>query len=334
MDMSIVAIIGGGSWGTALSLILGRKGHGVRLWVFEEELVELINRERRNPLYLPEFELPSNVQATKSLRDSLRDAQIVLTAVPSHHCRSVYEAMRPFLSADMVFVSGTKGIENETSLRMSEVIEAVVGTSFQPRVAVISGPSFAREVAQGHPTAIVVGSRDSEVARCIQEEFSGPSLRLYSNSDVVGVDLGGAVTTTVAIAAGVCSGLGFGANSMAALITRGLAEMTRLAVACGGQGETMAGLAGMGDLVLTCTGELSRNRWVGVQLGRGQKLEDVVGGMRMVAEGILTTRATLALARKHHVSMPITEQMNQVLYHGKNPRDAMRELMERPLTRE
>jgi glycerol-3-phosphate dehydrogenase (NAD(P)+) len=332
--MKTIAIIGGGSWGTALSLILGKKGHRVRLWVFEEELVELINRERRNPLYLPEFELPANVEATKLLQDSLRDAQIVLTVVPSHHCRSVYEAMRPFLKADMVFVSATKGIENETLLRMSEVIEAVVGTSFQPRVAVISGPSFAREVARGDPTAIVVSSRDSEVVRWVQEELSLPSLRLYSNSDVVGVELGGAVKNVIAIAAGVCKGLGFGANSMAALITRGLAEMTRLAVACGGQRETMAGLSGMGDLVLTCTGELSRNRSVGVQLGRGQKLEDVIGGMRMVAEGILTTPASLALARKHRVEMPITQQMDQVLHHGKSPRDAIRELMERPLTSE
>jgi glycerol-3-phosphate dehydrogenase (NAD(P)+) len=332
--MKTIAIIGGGSWGTALSLILGKKGHRVRLWVFEEELVELINRERRNPLYLPEFELPPNVEATKLLQDSLRGAQIVLTVVPSHHCRSVYEAMRPFLKADMVFVSATKGIENETLLRMSEVIEAVVGTSFQPRVAVISGPSFAREVARGDPTAIVVSSRDSEVVRWVQEELSLPSLRLYSNSDVVGVELGGAVKNVIAIAAGVCKGLGFGANSMAALITRGLAEMTRLAVACGGQRETMAGLSGMGDLVLTCTGELSRNRSVGVQLGRGQKLEDVIGGMRMVAEGILTTPATLALAGKHRVEMPITQQMDQVLHHGKSPRDAIRELMERPLTSE
>jgi glycerol-3-phosphate dehydrogenase (NAD(P)+) len=332
--MKTIAIIGGGSWGTALSLILGKKGHRVRLWVFEEELVELINRERRNPLYLPEFELPPNVEATKLLQDSLRDAQIVLTVVPSHHCRSVYEAMRPFLKADMVFVSATKGIENETLLRMSEVIEAVVGTSFQPRVAVISGPSFAREVARGDPTAIVVSSRESEVVRWVQEELSLPSLRLYSNSDVIGVELGGAVKNVIAIAAGVCRGLGFGANSMAALITRGLAEMTRLTVACGGQRETMAGLAGMGDLVLTCTGELSRNRSVGVQLGKGQKLEDVIGGMRMVAEGILTTPATLALARKHRVEMPITQQMDQVLHHGKSPRDAIRELMERPLTSE
>jgi len=329
--MRQIAIIGGGSWGTALSLALGRKGHPIRLWVFEKELVSSINRERRNALYLSEFELPECVSASDSLAVVLSGADIVLTVVPSHHCRAVYESMLPLLHPEMVLVSATKGIENESLMRMSEVIRAVTAPVFRARVAVISGPSFAKEVAKGDPTAIVVASEDLGVAQMIQQEFSSPSLRLYTNTDVAGVELGGAVKNVIAIAAGVCAGLGFGFNSLAALVTRGLSEMTRLAVACGGKRDTLGGLAGMGDLLLTCTGELSRNRSVGVQLGQGRKLAEVVGSTRMVAEGVLTTTATLCLARKHDVEMPITEQMDAVLHHGKSPREAIRELMERRL---
>ena len=329
--MRQIAIIGGGSWGTALSLALGRKGHPIRLWVFEQELVASINRERRNALYLSEFELPDCVSASQSLEEVLDGADIVLTVVPSHHCRDVYQSMLPWLRPEMVLVSATKGIENESLMRMSEVISVVTKPTFQARVAVISGPSFAKEVAKGDPTAIVVASDDLELAQMIQQEFSGPALRLYTNTDVAGVELGGAVKNVIAIAAGVCSGLGFGFNSMAALVTRGLSEMTRLAVACGGRRDTLGGLAGMGDLMLTCTGELSRNRSVGVQLGQGRKLAEIVSGTRMIAEGVLTTAATLALARKHQVEMPITEQMDAVLHHGKSPREAIRELMERKL---
>jgi glycerol-3-phosphate dehydrogenase (NAD(P)+) len=329
--MRQIAIIGGGSWGTALSLALGRKGHPIRLWVFEQELVASINRERRNALYLSEFELPDCVCASHSLEEVLDGADIVLTVVPSHHCRDVYQSMLTWLHPEMVLVSASKGIENESLMRMSEVISAVTKPIFQARVAVISGPSFAKEVAKGDPTAIVVASEDLELAQMIQQEFSGPALRLYTNTDVAGVELGGAVKNVIAIAAGVCSGLGFGFNSLAALVTRGLSEMTRLAVACGGRRDTLGGLAGMGDLMLTCTGELSRNRSVGVQLGQGRKLAEIVSGTRMIAEGVLTTAATLALARKHQVEMPITEQMDAVLHHGKSPREAIRELMERRL---
>ena len=329
--MKQIAIIGGGSWGTALSLALGRKGHPIRLWVFEEELVASINLERRNALYLSEFELPDCVRASHSLAEVLGGANIVVTVVPSHHCRAVYQSMLPLLHPEMVLVSATKGIENESLMRMSEVISAVTAPVFQAKVAVISGPSFAKEVAKGDPTAIVVASEDLGLAQMIQQEFSSAALRLYTNADIAGVELGGAVKNVIAIAAGVCSGLGFGFNSLAALVTRGLSEMTRLAVACGGKRETLGGLAGMGDLLLTCTGELSRNRSVGVQLGQGHKLAEIVGGTRMVAEGVLTTAATLSLARKHEVEMPITEQMDAVLHHGKSPREAMRELMERRL---
>jgi glycerol-3-phosphate dehydrogenase (NAD(P)+) len=329
--MKRIAVIGAGSWGTALALALGRKGHAIRLWVFERELVDSINQSRRNALYLPEFELPDCISASHSLEAVLDGAEIVLTVVPSHHCRAVYQSMLPLLRPGMLLVSATKGLETETLLRMSEVIAAVTRPTFRARVAVISGPSFAREVAKGDPTAIVVASEDLELARLIQQEFSGPTLRLYTNSDVIGVELGGAVKNVIAIAAGVCTGLGFGFNSLAALVTRGLSEMTRLAVACGGKAETLGGLAGMGDLLLTCTGELSRNRSVGLQLGQGRKLAEIVRSTRMVAEGLLTTVATLSLARKHRVEMPITDQMNGVLHHGKSPREAIRELMERRL---
>lgn len=329
--MKQIAIIGGGSWGTALALSLGRKGHRIRLWVFEKELVESINHSRRNALYLSEFELPERVSASHSLEAVLDGAEIVLTVVPSHHCRAVYQSMLPWLHPETLLVSATKGIETESLLRMSEIIRAVTAPVFQARVAVISGPSFAKEVAKGDPTAIVVASEDLDLAQLIQQEFSSHVLRLYTNADVTGVELGGAVKNVIAIAAGVCSGLGFGFNSLAALVTRGLSEMTRLAVACGGKRETLSGLAGMGDLLLTCTGELSRNRSVGVQLGQGRKLSEIVSGTRMIAEGVLTTAATLALARKHQVEMPITEQMDAVLHHGKSPREAIRELMERSL---
>lgn len=329
--MKRIAIIGGGSWGTALSRVLAQKGHRVRLWVYEDELVQSINHSHHNPLYLPEIELPVTVQASHSFSYCLEEAEIVLTAIPSHHCRAVYEAMRPFVRPGMLFVSATKGIENQTHSRMSEVIESVLSADFSPLIAVISGPSFAKEVARGDPTAIVVASRNRNVSELVQCELSGPSLRLYTNSDVVGVELGGAVKNVIAIAAGVCVGLGFGFNSMAALITRGLAEMTRLAIACGGKRETLAGLAGMGDLLLTCTGDLSRNRSVGLQLGQGRKLPEIMAGMRMVAEGVMTTGAALALAREHQLEMPITEQMDKVLHEDKNPRDAIKELMDRRL---
>jgi glycerol-3-phosphate dehydrogenase (NAD(P)+) len=329
--MKRIAIIGGGSWGTALSIILARSRHEIRLWVFEPELVDEINQFRQNSLYMPGLEIPPGVQASDDLAFCLKDAEWVLSVVPSHHCRALYSRMLPHLRPDMIFVSATKGLENQTLLTMSRVIREVLIPWRDPQLAVISGPSFAREVARGDPTAVVVASEEREVARRVQSEFSGPTWRLYTSRDVLGVELGGAVKNVIAIAAGVSTGLGFGFNPIAALITRGLAEMTRLALACGGKRETLAGLAGMGDLVLTCTGELSRNRAVGVKLGQGQKLAEIVGATRMVAEGVLTTRATLELAGRYQVEMPITEQMDLVLHHNKDPRSAIRDLMERRL---
>lgn len=332
--MKRVAIIGGGGWGTALSIALSRRGHRLRLWVYESELVAAINEERRNPLYLNGFSIPEPVVATDSLAVALEGAEIVVTALPANCCRRIYQEMLPFLRPEAILVSATKGIESASLQRMSEVMDGVISPRFRPRMTAISGPTFAREVARGDPTAIVVAGPDPTVNRVVQTEFSDPSLRFYTNTDIIGVELGGAVKNVIAIAAGVCAGMGLGCNSVAAVVTRGLVEMTRLVVACGGRRETMAGLAGLGDLVLTCHGELSRNRRVGFQLGRGQGLDDVTAGMRTVAEGIPATGATLKLAARYRLEMPITEQVNLMLHHRKNPRDAMRDLMERRLKEE
>ncbi len=258
----------------------------------------------------------------------MEGADVVLSVMPSHHVRSLYQQMLPYVTDRMVFVSATKGVENDTLLRMSEVIRQVIG----PRpVAVISGPTFAREVACFEPTALVAASDDPDLTARIQESFSGPTFRLYSSADPIGVEIGGSIKNVVAIGSGVVHGMGLGHNATAALITRGLAEMTRLAVAMGGKPLTLAGLAGLGDLVLTCTGELSRNRTVGVELARGRKLDEIVGSMKMVAEGIKTTNAAVDLARRHGVEMPIAEQMFQMLHYGLPPREAIQRLMERSL---
>jgi glycerol-3-phosphate dehydrogenase (NAD(P)+) len=334
--MSRIAVIGAGAWGTALAVVLGRKGtHSVQLWAYEHEVCASILQRRTNELFLPGTQIPESVIPTNSLADALRDAEIVLSVMPSHHTRRLFTQMVPHLHDGMLFVSATKGVEDKTYQRMTEIISGVVGEKFPPRLVAISGPTFAKEVAKGDPTAITAASSDDELARIVQREFSDPRFRVYSNRDVVGVELGGALKNVIAIAAGVCDGLGLGHNSIAALVTRGLAEITRLSLACGGHIETMAGLAGLGDLVLTCTGGLSRNRTVGVQLGNGRKLSDIIADMHgMVAEGVLTTNAAIGLANKHHVEMPITQQMQAILHEDKSPSDAIRELMSRPSTSE
>jgi glycerol-3-phosphate dehydrogenase (NAD(P)+) len=329
--MAIIAIIGAGSWGTALAHTLSNIGHSTRLWAFEEEVAVCINEHRENRLFLPGINLPEDISATTSLSRAIGDANYILTAVPSHVCRGIYEQMLPFIRREIIFVSATKGIETGSLMRMSEVIHHVMEKHFAPQLAVLSGPSFAHEVARGDPTAIVAASRDRAIAQNVQEEFSSKTMRLYTSEDVIGVEMGGAIKNVIAIAAGVIEGLGLGHNPKAALITRGLAEMTRLACACGARSETLAGLAGMGDLVLTCTGDLSRNRSVGRELGRGRKLEEIIGSMRMVAEGVKTTDAAVALADKHGIEMPITRQVQRILQGLISPRDAIRELMERAL---
>jgi glycerol-3-phosphate dehydrogenase (NAD(P)+) len=331
--VSKIAIIGAGAWGTALSIVLGRKeSHAIRLWAHEKEVCESITQQRVNEKFLPGQLLPTCVTPYDDLARALEGAAIVVSVMPSQHCRQLFEQMRPHLSAETVIVSATKGLEERSFLRMTEVIMQVVKDHGirAPRIGALSGPSFALEAARGDPTAIAIASQDKELARFVQREFSHASFRLYTNQDPVGVELGGALKNTVAIAAGVCAGLGLGHNSVAALITRGLAEMTRLVVACGGKAETMAGLAGLGDLVLTCTGGLSRNRSVGVELGRGRKLPEILAGMHgMVAEGIFTTKAAVGLARARGVEMPITEQMHAILHEGKAPREAIHDLMTR-----
>jgi glycerol-3-phosphate dehydrogenase (NAD(P)+) len=316
--VSRIAIVGSGSWGTALALSLSRRGdHSIALWSHSAPV----------GTYLPGFPIPPQVNAMTDLASAVMDADIVISAVPSQHVRATYREMDSFLEPGQIIVSATKGIEDQTFLRMTQVIEQVCG---RPAGA-LSGPSFAQEVATGAPTAITVAFAESGTASRLQEELTAPGLRLYTNDDVIGVELGGALKNVIAIAAGIAAGLGLGHNSAAAIITRGVAEITRLAVACGGRRETLAGLSGLGDLVLTCTGPLSRNRAVGVELGRGHKLPAILGQLQgKVAEGVRTTSAALGLARAHHVEMPITGQMFAILEHGKSPQDAIRELMARP----
>ena len=329
--MSDIAVIGGGAWGTGLAIVLGRKGaHRVRLWAHERDVCESIAQRRINERFLPGQRVPESVTASNDLTSVLAGARIIVSVMPSPHCRNLFERMRPHVPPQALIVSATKGLEEGSLQRMTEVITTVLGREGTFAVGALSGPSFAQEVARGDPTAITVASQDAELLRTVQQEFSGPSFRVYTNSDVVGVELGGALKNIIAIAAGISDGLGFGHNSAAALITRGLAEMTRLVMACGGRAETMAGLAGLGDLVLTCTGGLSRNRSVGVELGRGKNLPEIIAGMHgMVAEGVFTTTAAVGLAHARGVEMPITEQMHAILHHGKSPREAIQELMTR-----
>jgi glycerol-3-phosphate dehydrogenase (NAD(P)+) len=330
--MSRIAVIGAGAWGTALAIVLGRRGiHQIQLWANEPEVTESIARSRINERFLPGFTLPAVVTATNDLNAALAGVEIVVSVMPSQHCRALFERMTPSLSAETLFVSCTKGLEDRTLMRMTEVIADVLKSrKFAPRLGALSGPSFAKEVARGDPTAVTVASIDGAVASEIQQAFNGSRFRVYTNDDVIGVELGAALKNVIAIAAGVCAGLGLGHNSVAALITRGLAEVARLVVACGGRLDTMAGLAGLGDLVLTCTGDLSRNRSVGVELGKGRKLPDIIADMHgAVAEGVFTTKAAVGLARKKNVEMPITEQMYAILENGKSPHQAIEELMAR-----
>ena len=337
--MSRIAIIGGGAWGTAMVLSLARRsshepasGHDLTLWTHSEAVAASIRAHGENTIFLPGFRIPETVRVTNDAQEATQSAEIIVNVMPSHHVRASYEAFAPFLRADHILVSATKGIEDESYLRMSEVIADVLHAHhLKLPCAVLSGPSFAQEVAAGSPTAITVACAEASVAARIQQEFSSTTLRLYTNDDVTGVELGGALKNVIAIAAGVVSGLGLGHNSTAAIITRGIAEVTRLAVACGGRRETLAGLAGLGDLVLTCTGSLSRNRFVGVELGKGRSLPEILAGLNgKVAEGVRTTNAALGLAQRCGVELPIAGQISAILHQGKSPVQAVQELMARP----
>ena len=323
--MRTVTVLGAGSWGTALAVHLGRVGHDVRLWARDRALVDDMSACRANNVYLPDVPFPESMSVTHELADALRDAELVVSAVPSHGCRAVMAHASPSLAARAVIVSATKGLEAGTLLRMSEVIAEEAGPAHP--VVVLSGPSFAIEVARQLPTAILAASQDAAAIALVQHEFRGASFRLYGSDDVAGVEIGAAMKNIIAIAAGVVEGLGLGHNALAALITRGLAELTRLACAAGGRRETLAGLSGLGDLVLTCTGNLSRNRRVGIELARGRALSEILAGMKMVAEGVLTTGAALALGERYGVELPITMQMSEVLDGRTDVRTALEALM-------
>jgi len=368
--MSRIAVLGSGAWGTALALTLHRRGgHQIILWSHSNEEAKQIAGAGENVLFLPGFKLPSEISITAD-GAAVADAEIIVSVIPSEFLRPTLKRLRPYFRSGQIVVSATKGVENNTFLRMTEVIASCLAVS-APRAAVapnadtelevftedsapevsssgiaaapraldeltlaigaFSGPSFALEVAQGQPTAVTVAFDDPDVAARVQHEFSSETLRLYTSTDVIGVELGGALKNVIAIAAGVAAGMGLGYNSAAALMTRGIAEITRLAVACGGRRETLAGLSGAGDLVLTCTGSLSRNRTVGQALGQGRSLPEILESLGgKVAEGVLTTRAALGLARRHNIEMPITEQMELILDEGKDPREAIKDLMLRP----
>lgn len=331
--MSRIAIVGAGSWGTALALVLAKRGgHSITMWSHTALVADVIRQTRENSIYLPGLSVPDSVAVTTHLEEAVDNAEILVLAVPSEHLRSICREMAHLLSSEQLIVNATKGIEDGTYLRMTQVMGEVFGEyDLALPCGVLSGPSFAQEVGAGSPTAITIASSDPAIATRLQEEFSSPSLRLYTNEDVIGVELGGALKNVIAIAAGATYGLGLGHNSVAALITRGIAEITRLAVACGGRRETLAGLSGLGDLVLTCTGALSRNRHVGLELGRGRCLKEVLADMHgRVAEGVRTTDAALGVAYGVGVEMPITEKVAEVLHEQISAKAAMRELMSRP----
>jgi glycerol-3-phosphate dehydrogenase (NAD(P)+) len=323
-----VCVLGSGSWGTALAVHLARVGHDVRLWGRDAALVADMNARRANAVYLPDVRFPQAVHATADLADAVRDAALVVAAVPSHGTRDVIRRAAPALARGAIVVSATKGLEQDTLFRVSEIIEQELGGECE--VAVLSGPSFAAELARELPTAVSVASRRATAVDRVQADFRAPYFRLYGSDDVVGVEIGGALKNVIAIAAGVAEGLGLGHNALAGLITRGLAEITRLACAAGARRETLSGLTGLGDLVLTCTGSLSRNRHVGIELARGRSLADVLAGMKMVAEGIKATDAALALGARHGVELPIAAQVAEVINGRKEARAALFDLMLRP----
>ena len=323
-----VAVLGAGGWGTALAVHLARVGHEACLWGRDASFVTELCERRANAVYLPDIIFPDGLRVTSSLEEALRDTEFVVAAVPSHGTRDVMRRAAPHLRRGATVVSAAKGLERDTLFRVSEVIAQELGDA--AHVAVLSGPSFASELARELPTAVSVASADAAIVEQVQAEFRAPYFRLYGTSDVVGVEIGGALKNVIAIAAGVVEGLGLGHNALAGLITRGLAEITRLACAAGAQRETLAGLTGLGDLVLTCTGALSRNRHVGVQLAQGRSLPAVLAGMKMVAEGVRTTDAALALGRRHQVELPITAQVAELLGGRKDARTALYELMLRP----
>jgi glycerol-3-phosphate dehydrogenase (NAD(P)+) len=328
--MGYIAVIGAGSWGTTLANVLAEKGYDVSLWAYEKELVDEIKRTYINNVYLPGFPLSRNIEVTGSIKEAVRKARYILSVVPTQFTRSIFQNASSFIPDGAIVINASKGIEHGTLLTVSSILGDLTGRE----VAVLSGPSFAAEVIKKLPTAVTIAAHDSDTALLLQDVFNTDYLRIYTNTDVIGVEIGGALKNVMAIASGICDGLGLGASTRAALITRGLAEMTRLGVTMGAQEKTFGGLSGLGDLVLTCTSTLSRNYTVGYKLGRGESLGDILASMKMVAEGVATSVSAHQLAAKFSVEMPIVDQINQVIQEGKNAGDAVRELMTRSLKAE
>jgi glycerol-3-phosphate dehydrogenase (NAD(P)+) len=329
-----LAVLGAGSWGTALAIALASRFESVHVWARDTQRAAEMETARENRRYLPGFLLPRNVNVSPDLGPTLTSADVILSVVPSRYLRAVMVAVRPHVSTAAKLVSATKGIEEGTFFRMSQLMSDALAGAVRTPITVLSGPTFAKEIAAGEPAAVVVACEDIAVAECVQRTLATPRLRLYASSDVIGVELGAALKNVIAIGAGICRGLGLGSNSVAALVTRGLAEITRLAVTLGGSPRTLSGLAGLGDLVLTTTGDLSRNRSVGIQLGEGHQLDEILARTTMVAEGVETCRAAYHLGMEKNINLPIISKMYEVLYQAKDPRQAIRELMERPLTSE
>lgn len=333
-DVKSVGVIGAGSWGTSLAFMLADKGYDVCLWAYERDVVQSINEKHENTAFLPGIILPKNLRASQSLEETCTGKDMILCVTPSHVTRAVMTEAAPFLPRHVPIVSATKGIENDTYKLVYEILEDVLPIDYHPYMAFLSGPTFARELAQRMPTNAVVAAYSERLAKRVQHIFHHSYFRIYRTVDVVGVELGGSLKNVIAIAAGAATGMGFGYNTTAGLITRGLAEMSRLAVAMGANPLTLAGLTGMGDLVLTCTGGLSRNRQVGIELGKGRTLDEILGEMNMVAEGVKTAQSVHGLAQKIGVEMPICEKVYEVLYENKKAHDALAELMARELKRE
>ncbi len=329
-----VGVVGAGSWGTALANLLAIKGYAIDWWVFEQDLCQQLKETRENYLFLPGVTLSDNLRPTNDLKEAVSDKDMVLIVVPSHVMRDVVGQMKPYLDDKAIVVCASKGIENETQLTMSGVIDESLGGIGDHRFAVLSGPSFAKEVVEGHPTAVTVASKDVNSAKMVQHVFATPAFRVYTNEDVIGVELGGSVKNVIAIAAGMIDGLQLGLNTRAALITRGMTEMRRLGLAMGAKPRTFTGLAGFGDLVLTCTGDLSRNHTVGMKIGQGMKLKDVLADMRMVAEGVKTARSLYNLSKRLGVEMPIAHAIYYILHKDLDPKDAVHLLMTRDLKNE
>src|SRR3989338_8438253 len=330
-EMEKICVLGAGSWGTTLANILAEKGFDISLWVREEELYRIIRETRENAFFLPGIKLAQNITSTNSIEEAVKNRAVVLCVIPSHGVRDIFAQASKFLLKDAIIVNASKGIEQETLLTVSQILMRILPKSFHKNLSVLSGPTFAKEVSRKLPTAICVAANKKAVAEKVQQVFNTNYFRVYTNDDMTGVELGGALKNVIAIAAGISDGLSLGMNARAALITRGLAEISRLGISMGADAATFAGLSRLGDLVLTCTGELSRNRSVGMMIGKGRKLNDILSEMKMVAEGVKTAKAAYELAKKYGVEMPITEQVYYVLYKNKSPKDAVMDLMTRRL---